>query len=385
MADPLLAASHWHTTIKVSCDDAKTPLQKRDFANAHCLSGTFAWALDLGGPGTKSDLAYMNPNAGMAGARTDGSDSGLGNVYIGQEIYTDTNQTIACVTPCNFIFPPLTLPSPTTINFPSYVTALEVAWPTLTVVTGSNGAVTTTTTYARTIQTTTRSIPAMVATAIDAWSWNITGNVTDKTYTLSSSVPPPPFYITNCLSSTPPGITAVTRTITPPPFPWATTTTGKNPFPTITFEVEPPAPFCTVNCGHQCQLFCAGQCEMDCSDGGLDFYDLQDPYPPSTPGCRGPDCHNGKCTGPKCIYVVCDDDDCHDGIYTGDHCHTAACSGTDCGSDDRCNGHPARRPDVRASIVTALAYVSGRTAFPSGVWASAVVLTIFARCPAAAR
>lgn len=284
----------------------------------------------------------MDPNAGMAGASTDDSDSGSGNVYIGQEIYTDTNPTIACVPPCNFIFPPMALPSPITINFPSYVTALEVAWPTPTVVTGFNGAVTTTTTYARNVQNTTLSIPAMVATAIDAWNWNITGSVKEKTYTLSTSILPPPFYITNSLSSTPPGVTPVTRTITPPPFPW-TTTTVNNPFPTVTFEVGPPAPLCTANCGHQCHLFCAGQCQRDCADGGLDFYDPQDPDPPTKPGCRGPDCHSGKCTGPKCIYVGCDGDDCNDGICTGDDCHVAACSGDDCGSDGRCKGSSCQK------------------------------------------
>ncbi|KAL6234219.1 glycosyl hydrolases family 18-domain-containing protein [Aspergillus navahoensis] len=49
----------WNDNQWVSYDDAKTLQQKRDFANTQCLSGTFAWALDLGGPGTKSDLANM--------------------------------------------------------------------------------------------------------------------------------------------------------------------------------------------------------------------------------------------------------------------------------------------------------------------------------------
>lgn len=40
-------------------------MQKRKFANSLCLGGTFAWALDLGGPGTMSGLAHLDPHAPM--------------------------------------------------------------------------------------------------------------------------------------------------------------------------------------------------------------------------------------------------------------------------------------------------------------------------------
>lgn len=122
-------------------DDAETLLQKRDFGNSLCLGGTFAWALDLGGPGTKSDLTSMDP---------DGADSGSGNVYVGAEIYEHDWPSIACIPPCNIIFPPLTLSTATTISFEPYTTSLEVVWPTTTVTTLEEGVVSTSTSYSRT-------------------------------------------------------------------------------------------------------------------------------------------------------------------------------------------------------------------------------------------
>ncbi|RJE24641.1 chitinase [Aspergillus sclerotialis] len=213
----------WNTDQWVSFDDAETLLQKRDFANSLCLAGTFAWALDLGGPGSMSSLANLDENAGMGGADPDGLDSGSGNVFIGHDIYSESDPTITCVPPCNFIFPPLTLSTPTTISFEPYTTSLEVVWVTTAVTTVDGGAVSTSTGYSRTIQTTTLTVPPVTTTAIDAWNWNITQTSAESKYTLSSSILPPPFRITNDPNPelTTPGVTPtpVVRSITPPPTP----------------------------------------------------------------------------------------------------------------------------------------------------------------------
>ncbi|KAI9035546.1 uncharacterized protein KD926_003248 [Aspergillus affinis] len=104
--------------------DSETLIQKRDFANSLCLGNPFAWALDLRGPGTISDLSNMDPNAGMEGATPDGSDSDSENVFIGQDIYSQEYSTIRYILPCNFIFPPMTLSSATTISFEPCTTDL---------------------------------------------------------------------------------------------------------------------------------------------------------------------------------------------------------------------------------------------------------------------
>lgn len=330
---------------RVGYDDAQALRQKRDFANSLCLGGTFAWALDLGGPGTMSDLANMDPNAGMEGADPDGDDSGSGNVLIGHEIYSEEQPTISCIPPCNFIFPPLALSTPTTISFEAYTTSLEVVWPTTTVVTLPNGALSTSTGYSRTIHTTTLQFPPITTTAIPAWNWNITeGLPKDPVYRLSSSLLPPPYRITNPVNPelTTPGVppTPVIRSVTPPPYPWSTNSDDRNPFPTVSFTSAPPGPLCTSGCGRRCNLFCSGPCSHDCIDGGDDFYDPQDPDPPGRSGCRGPDCDNGECTGELCMYVGCDGGDCdsNSGICTGNDCRPVGCSGSDCGSDGHCSG-----------------------------------------------
>ncbi|THC91217.1 hypothetical protein EYZ11_009321 [Aspergillus tanneri] len=303
----------WNSNQWVSFDDARTLLQKRDLANSLCLGGTMAWAMDMGGPGTLSALSKLDPGAGMAGASPDGSDSGSGDVYIGPEIYEGNN----------------------TIHFfPPYTTSLEVAWPTTTVTaTLEDGSVTTSTGYSRTVKTTTLTIPPVTTDKIDVWNKNLTSLIDRTSFILQSSILPPPFYITKSPQAT------GTRAITVPPFPWSTIThPSENPLPTVTFIEGPPAPLCTSGCGHKCHLFCNGICERDCDGGGRDFNDPDDPDPPAKPGCRGHDCHHGKCTGPLCIYVGCKGDHCSRGICTGDKCLVTACSGNDCGSDGHCSG-----------------------------------------------
>lgn len=354
-------------------DDGETLLQKRDFATSLCLAGTFAWAVDLGGPGTLSDLANMDPEAGMDGMDPGGLDSGSGNVYIGQEIYTKDWPTISCIPPCNFIFPPLTLSTATTISFEPYTTSLEVVWPTTTVVT-EDGTASTSTGFSRTIYTTVITLPPVTTTAIDAWNWNITStSPVNPVYRLSSSILPPPIQITNPTNSDiryPPGQTPtpVTRSITPPPYPWSTNTEDPNPFPTVSLTRGPPGPLCTAGCGRQCHLFCSGACALDCTDGGSDFFDPQDPDPPGKTGCRGPDCHNGECTGDLCMYAGCEGDDCDSGICAGDDCHPVGCSGDDCGTDGHCSGGSCITAGCTGSACNGSGFCFGLSCFSFGCW-----------------
>lgn len=143
---------------RVSFDDSRTLSQKLDFANGQCLGGTFGWALDLGGPGTLKNPGELDDDPfNLDGADPNGKDSGSGDVYISPDIYDDENPGVACVPPCTFIMPPITLEEITTIEFPPYETSLELAWPVVTTVSGNPKA--TTTSWTRTIQNTTLSIP----------------------------------------------------------------------------------------------------------------------------------------------------------------------------------------------------------------------------------
>ncbi|CEN60933.1 hypothetical protein ASPCAL07604 [Aspergillus calidoustus] len=156
----------------------------------------------------------------MKGAEANASNGGSGNIYIGQEIYKEENPTITYIPPCNFILPPYTLASPTTITLPVYTTSLEIAWSTvLTVTVGATE--TATSTITRTIQTTTISIPLIMTDRINIWHWNITPTAPSlRSYQLTSSILPSLIHITK--SGVPSANLPVTRILTLPPFPYKT-------------------------------------------------------------------------------------------------------------------------------------------------------------------
>jgi chitinase len=156
----------------------------------------------------------------MEGAEANASNGGSGNIYIGQEIYKEENPTITYIPPCNFILPPYTLASPTTITLPVYTTSLEVAWSTvLTVTVGATE--TATSTITRTIQTTTISIPLIMTDRVNIWHWNITPTALSlRSYQLTSSILPSLIHITK--SGVPSPNLPVTRILTLPPFPYKT-------------------------------------------------------------------------------------------------------------------------------------------------------------------
>ncbi|KKZ62236.1 chitinase [[Emmonsia] crescens] len=189
----------WDNDQWVSYDDGRTLKQKADFGNKLCLGGTFAWAIDLGGPGTlKNPNDLTADDFGLDGADLEGGDGGSGEVYISPEILKRQDPVIACVPPCTFIMPPISLATPTTITLPPYTTSLEVAWPTTRLVTLPGGSLSTSTGLARTIQTTTLTITPITTSKINLWNWEITDpEASSATYALISSILPPPFVITD--------------------------------------------------------------------------------------------------------------------------------------------------------------------------------------------
>ncbi|EEP77206.1 predicted protein [Uncinocarpus reesii 1704] len=357
----------WDSDQWVSYDDAETLRRKGEFANARCLGGTFAWALDLGGPGTLGRPETLN-GSDLEGANPDGSDSGSGDVFISPNIFTESEPNIACVAPCTFILPPIPLGSSTTISFPPYSTSLEVAWPTTITITLPGGAVSTSTGLGRTILNTTLTIPPVTTTVIEVWNWILTDiEVTSTSHKITSSILPPPFVITDnqtvitvtrpvestsgttSTTDVVPPVTVITRpvttrTITPPPFPWWSVNPVESPLPTLTYTQGPPSPLCEGDdCGKKCKKFCKEPCRYDCKDGD-DFLDQNDrdrDRDVERRRCEGPDCSNGECAGIFCVTFGCIGFDCVDGICLGPLCKITTCTGSDC-RKGRCIGPKCR-------------------------------------------
>lgn len=254
------------------------------------FAGTIDWALDL-----------------IMFSEDDGCPAGTcdkpGVLYVAPGIFTQINPVVTCPPPCQLILPPFKLPTPTTVNFPPYITSLEVAW-TTTLATVVDDTTVTTTTIARTVMTTTLTIPPITTTEIEFWNTAIHNSSNVTAIYLTTSILPPPFTITDDPNpKSEQGVThpPVTRTITPPPFPYSfSTPTPDPPDPgqtgtttphvpvTISIETEgPPGPSCTADCGHSCVVFCDHpclQCPPDGSSGGdSDSFDPNDPNPPPFP------------------------------------------------------------------------------------------------------
>lgn len=226
-------------------------------------------------------------------------------------IWSSANPTISCIPPCIYILPPITLSTITTITFPLYTTSLEVAWKTTSVTTLPGGQVSTITVYDRTTVKTTLTLPPMTTNQIDVWNVNITAGVTGSLLTVTRSILPPPFTITDSPNPrSEPGVThpPVHRTITPPPFPHiAPKPTSSQPgdIPPLSHTSKaPPGPTCKSGCGSKCKYFCVGPCLLDCVDPPGGFRDPIDPNPGPPPG-PGPhpkdangDGKDGKCQSP---------------------------------------------------------------------------------------
>lgn len=274
------------------------------------FAGTSDWAIDL-----------------QIDAEDDGCSTGTcdeeGVLYVSPEIYgtiSDANvkredeQAVTCTPGCVVILPPYQLPTPTTIVFPPYVTSLEVAWTTTSASKGSDGHTTTITTMARTVVSTTLTVPDLTTTAIDFWN-TIVPNATATTITalsLTPSILAPPFVITDNPDPLGVGAThsAVKRTITPAPWPWrelpfvdTSLPTATESVPsTVSYTTGAPGPSCTADCGSLCEgVFCVPlipvvcvtppcvEVPPPCIDCG-DFWDPDDPeHPPTEPEDDEPD------------------------------------------------------------------------------------------------
>lgn len=221
-----------------------------------------------------SSDAHYGPSC-QSGACLEDSGSGSGPIYIDPEIFDAPEgiATVKCFPPCEYIFPSLTLPTPTTITFPPFTTSLERGWFENTTWTGDRTTITTSV-FVSVVETTVITVPPLTTSIIPFWNYNVTRDEKSGTIILTTSIRAPPIIITQKSSGPLP---SKTRTITPRPWPWPVSNEGPSPTTTstpdqddppviIVHESGSPSPICKALCGTQCRLFCDRPCLLFCTD-----------------------------------------------------------------------------------------------------------------------
>jgi chitinase len=255
------------------------------------FGGTADWAIDL-------DADYGNGNT------PGGGDSGSGPVLIDPSIYTTPNPVVRCYPQCTFVFPPMVLPSPTTIVIPPETITFEERWTTTSTV---SGAIVTAT--AARITSTVVTIPPITTTEIEIWNVVWTGSTNPEStfgtigLTMSVSVPPATFTYSNTIHPTP-----IVWTYSPGPWPPLQPTSppsslpgNSNPTPGPPGPPPPPPPSgfpTSVNVepgtpGPICKSRCGRSCPRNCDPNGTRCIGIC--------GCLG------ICPDPPCLGVGCSD------------------------------------------------------------------------------
>jgi glucan 1,3-beta-glucosidase len=169
---------------------------------------------------TSEIAAWLALSIGGENIGEDGED-GSGIVTIDPDIWSQpsSSQTIACIPPCTYVFPPLTLSTETTFSFPLLTTAITVGfYPKITETV--SGSPTTTSIFEISIITTIITIPP-VTTSVVSW-FDATVTVNSTTLFLVPSVVAPPFNITDPTVIEGTTYPPETRSFFPPPWPGPT-------------------------------------------------------------------------------------------------------------------------------------------------------------------
>ena len=112
------------------------------------------------------------------------STKGSGDVYVEPGVWSRPTPTVHCHPPCTIVLPPLTLSSATTVSWPLWTTYLEVGFPVVTSTTLPGGVVTSSTSYTRSIVTTTISIPPVTTSEIQWFNVEVDGTPVPTYYPL---------------------------------------------------------------------------------------------------------------------------------------------------------------------------------------------------------
>lgn len=115
----------------IGYDDAHTIAGKVAFANQRCLGGTMIWSVDFdsgSGSGDIPDAGEMSAGSkpSSEGSKSGGTGTGSGLVYVDSNIWAQAKPQVQCQPPCVLVLPPIPLPKPTTVSFPSFTTSYFV-------------------------------------------------------------------------------------------------------------------------------------------------------------------------------------------------------------------------------------------------------------------
>lgn len=274
-----------------------------DWVKGLNFGGTSDWAIDL-------DADY-GENDGPGGG-----DSGSGPILIDPGIYSSANPTVQCYPQCTFVFPPITLPTPTTISIAPETITYEVNWS--TTITASGAVITTS---AVSITSTVITHPPVTTSIISIWDVTWSGSTIDQSsygvFNLTPSVELPPITLTytSADSTTSGGGVPILITYSPgpwPPIPPTITPPGSDPTdpipppppppsgfpPSITVQTGAPKPTCKSNCGHPCTHNCDPGNNHHCVGicgciGPFCPKPLSCPICPPGTNCIGPGCSDG--------------------------------------------------------------------------------------------
>ncbi|PHH65363.1 hypothetical protein CDD82_1676 [Ophiocordyceps australis] len=172
---------------------------------------------------TSEIAAWLVLSTGGEQVGDDGN--GSGHVLIDPDLWRQPQEalSVACVPPCTYVFPPVTLPTDTVFVYPPLTTELEVGWFDQTSYTYL-GKVTPTRTYVKVTVTTVITINPVTTSVVSLFNVVVRDNHT--TIFPEASVIAPPLIITDdtVISGTthPPN----NRTFYPPPWPVDDLSTG---------------------------------------------------------------------------------------------------------------------------------------------------------------
>ncbi|KAK7990452.1 glycoside hydrolase [Apiospora arundinis] len=147
--------------------------------------GSADWAVDL-----------QSEDGGGDGNGSGGNGGSDQTFYIDPAIWGSLTPRVTVPPGVTLIWPPMPLPTPTTITFPPWTTAVSYSSLTTRTSTGSDGSTSTFPFYVYTTWQTVLTIPPVTTTAIPVWGITLDETSTEGVILLTSSIQPPPFTIT---------------------------------------------------------------------------------------------------------------------------------------------------------------------------------------------
>ncbi|ODM21424.1 hypothetical protein SI65_02268 [Aspergillus cristatus] len=176
---------------------------------------------------------------------------GLGDVvYLDPEIWRDPAPTLTCSPPCTLVPAPLTLGTPTLIEFEPWTTVIPYSLPEDMETTFGSGQTTHYTVYSSIDITTALQIEPVTTTAIDVWAITISDTPEKDEVYMTSSIQPPPFVITIITTHDGKQWPPMTTTITPFPYPTSRLIMPDPALNTRPTKITTGILFCEPDCPH---------------------------------------------------------------------------------------------------------------------------------------